>query len=190
MIEPTVDTLSLWLPILLTTVALFFTGFLCWAVLPNHKPDWVKLPNEDEFLNKMAELKLPPGNYMYPHAPDPESMRSAEYQKAVENNTFGTVQSWSGPPQMGPNMACQVVYLLVTTYCLAYLSTLALPVDAGFMPVFRFVTTAAFLAFTVAVVPGAIWFKTRLTGHIIDGIVQALIAGAIFGWLWPAGPTL
>ena len=187
--DPSVELIALWFPILLTTVALFFSGFLCWAVLPNHKPDWRKLPNESEFLDKMAEMDIPAGNYAYPHAMDQQSMESDDYKKALERETFGTVQVWGGPPKMGPNLACQVGFLLVTNFCLAYLSTLALGTDAGFMDVFRFVTTAAFLTYTAAVVPGTIWFKNRLTGYLIDGVVQALIAGAIFGWLWPYGPA-
>ena len=34
-----VELTSLWLPILLSTVALFFLSFLAWTVLPHHKPD-------------------------------------------------------------------------------------------------------------------------------------------------------
>lgn len=185
--DPAIQSFSLWLPILLSTAALFFTGFLCWTVFPNHKPDWKKLPNEGEFLDRMAELDIPPGNYAYPLARDAKSMESDEYKKAAENRTFGTIQAWGGPPQMGPNLVCQVIYLLVTNYCLAYLATLALPGGADFMAVFRFMATAGFLVFTVAVVPGSIWFKTRLTGHLIDGVIQAVIVGAIFGALWPAG---
>ena len=190
MTEPTVELISLFFPVLLTTVALFISGFLCWAILPNHKPDWQKLPNEDEFLDAIAELNLPRGNFAYPHAMDQQSMESDTYKRAVERGTFGTVQVWGEAPKMGTNLIRQVVYLLVTNSCLAYLSTLALPAGADFMQVFRFVATAALLTFTVAVVPGTIWFKNRLTGYLIDGVIQAVIVGAIFGSMWPAGPTL
>ncbi len=190
MLESTVSTFSLWLPILLTTAALFFSGFVCWMIIPLHKADWQKLPNESEFLDKMAEMKLPSGNFMVPHAPDAEATKSAEYKKALENNTFGAIQVWNGPPNMGANLGCQVGYLLVVNFCLAYLATLALPIDAGFTPVFRFISTAAFLTFTAAIVPHAIWFKNRIVGHVIEGVIQASIAGAIFAWLWPTGPTL
>ena len=182
-----VALISLWLPILLTTVALFFTGFLCWTVFPNHKPDWKKLPNEAAFLDKIAEMDIPPGNYAYPHAMDSKSTETEDYKRAVERKTFGTIQAWGGAPQMGPKLACQVVYLLVTSICLAYLGKLGLNAGSDFMTVFRFMTTAAFLAFTVAVVPSTIWFNNRLTGYLIDGVIQSIIVGAIFGALWPAG---
>ena len=187
--DPSVELISLWFPILLTTIALFFAGFICWTILPNHKPDWKKLPNESEFLDKMSEMDIPTGNYAYPHAMDQASMESDDYKKALENSTFGTVQVWEGPPKMGPNLACQIVFLLITNFCIAYLSTLGLAAGADFMTVFRFVTTAAFLIYTAAVVPGTIWFKTRLTGHLIDGVIQAIIVGAIFAWRWPGIPT-
>lgn len=187
--SPQVELISLWLPILLTTVMLFFSGFICWMVLPNHKPDWKKLPNETEFLHKMAEWDIPKGNYAYPYAMDKESMEGENAKKAIEQGTFGTIQAWGGQPSMGNNLLCQVGFLFVTNFCLAYLATLGVAPGADFMTVFRFVATAAFLTFTAAVVPGAIWFKNRITGHIIDGVIQAAIAGAVFAWLWPSGPA-
>ncbi len=38
-------------------------------------------------------------------------------------------------------------------------------------------------------IPNAIWFKKKLSAvrnDIFDGILEALAAGAIFAWLWPA----
>ena len=42
---------ELWLPIVVSAVALFFASFLSWVVAPIHRKDWVKLDREDEFLN-------------------------------------------------------------------------------------------------------------------------------------------
>ena len=56
-----VDLTTLWLPVVLSAVALFFASFLAWMVLPHHKGDWVKLPEEERFENAVRELNLPAG---------------------------------------------------------------------------------------------------------------------------------
>ena len=47
--------MSLWIPIIAATVALFFASFLSWMVLQLHRQDWVKLAKEDEFLQAVRE---------------------------------------------------------------------------------------------------------------------------------------
>ena len=50
----TMELLStLWLPIVLSGVALFFASFLAWMVLPHHKGDFIKLPDEGAFENAL-----------------------------------------------------------------------------------------------------------------------------------------
>jgi hypothetical protein len=185
-----VELSALWLPILLTSAVMFFAGFLAWMVLPHHKPDWQGLKNEDEFLQTVGGMNIPEGNYVFPYACDSEAMKSEEHKRRMEQGPVGTLQVWGGAPAMGKNLALQFVFLMVTNTCLAYLATLGLEIDDGFMPVFRFVATAGFLTYTAAAVPGSIWFKLRLPGYLIDGVIHGLIAGAIFGWLWPSGPVL
>ena len=59
---------SLWLPIVLSAVVLFFASFLSWMVLQLHAKDWLKLENEDQFLLAARDAQLKPGNYMFPAA--------------------------------------------------------------------------------------------------------------------------
>lgn len=184
-----VELTSLWLPIVLSAVALFFIGFVTWMVVPLHAKDWLGLPDEEGFGKAARDLQIPPGNYMFPYCADPQEMKSEAFLERQRQGPNGTVSLWDGPCSMGANLACQFVYLLVTSFCLAYLATLGLQAGDGFMKVFRFVGTAGLLAYTVAHVPGTIWFKTRLTGNVIDGVLYGLATGAIFALLWPGGPT-
>ena len=78
------------------------------------------------------------------------------------------------------------VYFLVASFCLAYLTMIAIPAGGAFLRVFRFTSTAAFLTFFAAMVPHAIWFKARIVGHLIESIAYAAIVGAIFAAMWPA----
>jgi len=77
----------------------------------------------------------------------------------------------------------------VALYFLSFLATLGVPAGTDFMPVFRFVGTAAILTYTAASVPGTIWFNLRLPGYIIDGLMHGLATGAIFACFWPGGPV-
>ena len=44
------SVVQLWLPILLSSVAIFFGSFLSWMVLQLHKQDWQRLPQQEELL--------------------------------------------------------------------------------------------------------------------------------------------
>jgi len=70
--------MSLWIPIIASTIALFFASFLSWMVVPIHKKDWLKLEQEDDFLKAAKDLGLadtaasgttrPPAPRLRPHA--------------------------------------------------------------------------------------------------------------------------
>ncbi len=184
-----VELTSLWLPITLSAVALFFIGFLTWMVLPVHKADWKALPDEDAFAQAVRDMNIPTGNYMFPYCADAEQMKSEVFIEKQKRGPVGILRIWEECGAMGKPLACQFVFLLVTSFCIAYLATLGIPAGADFMTVFRFVGTAGILVYSVANVPNTIWFKSRLTGHLIDGVLLGLATGLIFAMLWPVGIT-
>lgn len=180
---------NLWLPIVLSAVVLFFIGFITHMVLPLHKPDWKPLPDEEAFRSAVRGLNIPTGNYMVPYCADAEQMKSEAFLRKQEEGPVGIVQLWQEGGGMGKQLACQFVYLLLASYCLAYLATLGLKPGEEAFRVFRFVGTAAILVYILGLVPFAIWFRTRIAGYVIDGILYGLATGLIFALLWPGGPT-
>ena len=62
----------------------------------------------------------------------------------------------------------------------------ALAPGAERMEVFRFVAMVSFMTFFGAIVCHAIWFHSRIVGHLIESVAYAAITGAVFGLLWPA----
>jgi len=180
-----VELASLWLPILITGFALFFASFVAWMVLQLHKNDWNKMPNEVGFMDDVRKHNLPPGNYMFPMAGDAKEQQSPEFQQKFQKGPAGTMSIYP-PVSMGKNLGLTFLYFLATAACLAYLATLALPTGAGFLPVFRFVATAALMVYLSAMIPQSIWFKNRIVGHVIESVAFAIIAGAIFAGFWPA----
>lgn len=176
---------SLLVPVVIAAVALFFASFLSWMVLPLHFADWRKLKTEDELLAALDGLDVPQGNYMFPGWDTPTEMKSKEYEAKWNRGPSGIMTVF---PQvsMGRNLGLTFLYFLVVCFCLAYLSTLALPPAADFAAVFRFVSTAGLLTFLAAILQHAIWFHNRVVGHIIESIAYACIVGAIFAAMWPA----
>jgi len=185
-----VELTSLWLPILLTGVALFFASFLAWMVLPHHRKDWIGLPDEAGFNKAIGELNVPAGNYMFPYCATPEEMKSPEYLERQKAGPNGLLQLWPGPCNMGKNLALTFSLFLFVSFCLAYLATLGLQIGDEFMQVFRFVGTAGVIVYAAGPVLNSIWFPRKIIGDILDGVAYGLITGAIFAAMWPAGPTL
>jgi hypothetical protein len=164
---------------------LFFASFLSWMVVQLHAKDWTKLTNEDDFLQAAQNLNLQPGNYTFPGFESAADMKTDEYKQKFETGPNGIMTIFPHI-NMGRNLGLTFVYFLVVSFCLGYPATLALEPAAPFMTVFRFVSTAALLAYLPAIVQHSIWFHCRITGHVIESIAYAAITATIFAAMWPA----
>ena len=63
-----VSIVSLWLPIVLSAVAVFIASSVIWMVVQWHNSDWKKLPNEEAARNALKGV--PAGHYSVPYATD------------------------------------------------------------------------------------------------------------------------
>jgi hypothetical protein len=80
------------------------------------------------------------------------------------------------------------VYGIVVAVFAAYIAGLTLGAGAPYMTVFRVTGTATFAAYALALWHDWIWYSAGLARTIrstIDGLVYGLLAGGVFGWLWP-----
>jgi hypothetical protein len=179
---------SLWLPILLSGIALFFASFLAWTKLPHHKSEWEGLPDEEGLTNALRNMNVPPGQYMFPHC-NPEEMQGEDFKRRAEAGPNGTLTVWNGRPNMAVNMICTVLFFLVANFVIAYLAAIALPPNTPFMRVFQFVGTAGILTYGTANILNGIWFGRKMVADIVDGIAYGLITGLIFAALWPGAST-
>ncbi len=62
-----VPIISLWLPILLSAVAVFIISSLIHMFLGYHKNDFEKLPSEDQVMDDLGKSNIPAGDYMMPY---------------------------------------------------------------------------------------------------------------------------
>ena len=176
---------SLWLPIIVSGVALFFASWAAWMVLPHHKGEWQGLPDENAVMNALRNI--PAGQYMFPFSCKPEDRKSEEFRRRREAGPTGTLTIWKSPPNMGINLLCTLMFFVIANFLIAYLAGIALAPGEDFMTVFRFVGTAGILTYGTANILNGIWFGRKMVADIIDGIAYGLITGLIFAALWPAG---
>jgi hypothetical protein len=179
---------SLWLPTILSGVALFFASWAAWMLLPHHKPEWKGLPDENAVMSSLKNTNVQPGQYMFPFCAKPDDWKSEEFQRRRDAGPTGTLTVWKKPPNMGINMLCTLLFFTIANFVIAYLAGMVLPPGTNFWTVFRFVGTAGILTYGTANILNGIWFGRKMVADIIDGIVYGLITGLIFAAMWP-GPT-
>ena len=180
---------SLWLPILLSAVFAFLASFVLHMLLPFHRGDMKKVPREDDFLEAMRRLDIPPGDYAAPYAGAPEAMKDPAFVDKMKKGpqVLMTVAP-GGPPSMTRELALWFVYLVVVGVFAAYLTGRAVGPGTGYLEVFRFAGTTAFAGYALALAQNSIWYRKNWAATVrsmIDGLVYALLTAGVFGWLWP-----
>ncbi len=180
---------ALWLPILLSSVAVFIISSLIHTVLPWHKSDYPKVPNEDKVREALRPLAIPPGEYVVPRATTGKEMRSPEYAQKLKDGPVVVLNvRRNGPIVMAPRMIAWFIYTVVVGIFAAYVAGRALPPGAMYLQVFRFAGATAFFCYVVAQWEMPIWWWRSMSLTIkgtVDGLIYALVTAGFFGWLWP-----
>lgn len=180
--------IALWLPILVAAILVFLVSSVIHMVLPIHRSDFKKLPEEDRIRD--AIRGTPPGQYMFPAADSMKDMQTPEMLQKMEEGPIGVLMvrpngSWS----MGPALVKWFVYTLVVgTFC-GYLAGIDNGPGAAGETIFRFTGTVAFLGYVFSHVHEWTWKgldTSILVKFMVDGVVYALITAGTFAWLWPA----
>ena len=183
-----VPVMSLWIPILVSAVVVFLASSVLHMVLPYHRSDYRRVPAEDELMESLRKLAVPPGNYMMPYAGSPGAMKDPAF---IEKKKRGPVALLTvmKDPSMGASLTQWFIYCVVVSVIAAYIAGRALGPGAEYLSVFRFAGCTAFVGYALALWQNSIWYKiawsTTLKSNI-DSLVYGLLTGGAFGWLWPA----
>ncbi len=185
-----VSLTALWLPIVLSAVAIFIASSVIHMVFKYHNSEYSQLPDEDSVLAAMRSAKTSPGFYSFPYAADMKEMGSPELMEKYTAGPVGTVNiNPSGPPAMGKHLAQWFAYTLFVGFFAAYIASRTLGPGTHYLQVFRVVGATCFMGYAFAHFSDAVW-KTKPWSmtfkHVVDGLVYALLSAGIFGWLWPA----
>lgn len=184
-----VSVLSLWLPILISSVFVFTLSSLLHMVLRYHASDFRKLPDEDGFAEALRKLNIPPGDYMLPYATSSAERNAPEFQERIKKGPGAILTIWGGgKPSMGANLAQWFLYCVIVGVFAAYVAGRAVEPGASYLAVFRFAGVTAFACYTLAGWQESIWFKrswATTLKNTVDGLIYALVTAGTFGWLWP-----
>ena len=127
---------ALWLPILLSAVAVFVTSSIFWMVIQHHNSDWKQLPDEEAARDMLKGVE--PGQYSLPHAADGKARQSEEWQqKWVEGPGAMIVIMQTGSLSMGKQLGQWFAYAVIISLLVAYVTSVALPAGANYLQVFR-----------------------------------------------------
>jgi hypothetical protein len=180
---------SLWLPILVATVLVFVASSLVWMVLPHHKSDARRLPDEAAAVDVLGKQGLKPGLYRFPWANSMAETKDPAFVEKLKRGPVGMLTVFPGSSfDMGRSLGLWAVYLVVIGILVAYVTGRHLAPGAHYLAVFRLAGTVAFLAYSGAQLPSSIWWGRPLSvtlKEIGDGLLYALLTAGAFGWLWP-----
>jgi hypothetical protein len=180
---------ALWLPILLSSVIVFIVSSLIHMASPWHKNDYPKLASQDQVMDALRPLAIPPGDYMIPRPASRQEIRSPEFAEKMKKGPVMIVTVLpAGPMAMGKNLLQWFLFTAVVGVFAAYIAGRALASGAPYLSVFRFAGATAFLGYSLALWPMSIWYKRAWSITIkatVDGLVYALLTAGVFGWLWP-----
>jgi hypothetical protein len=180
---------TLWMPILLAAVLVFFASSLVHMVLKWHNSDYNKLPNEEAVRDVLRAGSPTPAMYIVPYCPDHKLLDTPEYRQKFEQGpiAFVTVRP-NGFPKMGGALFLWFLLALFVAAVAAAVACIGLPVGAPFATVFAATAWVAFLAYGAGSVRDSIWMGKAwsATGkELVDAAIYACITAASIAWLWP-----
>jgi len=184
-----VPVTSLAIPIVVSAVMVFLASSIIHMVLRYHRTDIRKAPKEDDLLEALRRLNLPPGDYAAPHAGSPAGMKQPEFIAKMKKGPIVFITIAPGrPPSMTMNLVLWFFYSVVVSFFAAYTAGRAVGPGADYLRVFQFVGSTAFMGYSLALLQNSIWYKRNWSmtlKSMFDGLVYGLLTAGTFGWLWP-----
>jgi hypothetical protein len=179
---------ALWLPIVLSAVIVFVASSIMHMVLPYHKSDYQKLPDEDKVLPVLRSAGLKRGLYVFPFTTHKDMKSPAMIEKYNQGPVGMMTVFHNGPPAMPKFLGLWFAYCLVIGLVVAHLASHTVFPFPTYRHVFRIVGESAFLAYGLGSLSNSIWKGqtwSMTIKEVIDGLIYALLTAGTFAWLWP-----
>ena len=181
--------LHLWLPTVLSAVAVFILSSIIHMVVPWHKNDYAKFPDEAGVLDALRGFSLAPGEYMAPRPTSRGEMSSPEFAEKVKRGPLVILNIQSGDSvSMGRPLILWLVYVLVVSALAGHVAFGTNADNPVPRYIFHTVALTSFLAYAAGLWQQTIWFrKPALTSFksTFDGLIYAVTTGLIFMYFWP-----
>jgi hypothetical protein len=181
---------SLWLPVIASAVAVWFTSSILHMVLKYHRADYGQLSDEEPVAAAIRKVGPDPGLYVLPHV-EPSRMKDPEVRKRYEDGPVAILTVLrNGQPALGKYLVQWLLFCLLVSFATAYVARHTLTFGADSLTVFRITGAVAFIGYGFGYFQDSIWkaipWSNSLRG-LSDAVIYGLVTGFLFRLLWPAG---
>jgi hypothetical protein len=181
---------SLWLPGIVSAVAVFVVSGIFHMVLKYHRADYKKLSDEDTVAEAIRKVGPSPGVHFIPYCVDGRQMKEPAMQKKFQEGPVAILTILRpGPPNMGKSLSQWFLFCLLVSFLTAYVSRHTLDFGTDAFTVLRIASTVAFLGYGMGPIQSSIWGGipwSNTLRALFDALVYALVTGFVFRLLWPA----
>lgn len=180
---------SLWIPVLVSAVAVFVVSFLLHMVLKYHQGDHKKLPNEEAIREVLGKANLEPGVYFTPHCTH-DQMKDPAVAARFQQGPVAILTSYpKGMPMMPKHLALWFGLCVLVSFTAAYVARHTLhPGEAG-MLVMQITGAVAVAGYGYGQISDSVWkgqpWRTTFL-HLLDSAIYGTVTGLVFKVLWPA----
>jgi hypothetical protein len=181
---------SLWLPVVVSAVAVWLVSAILHMVFKYHKADYKPLSEEAAVAQALRAAGPAPGIYPVPYCPDPSQMKDPAIRKRYEDGPVAMITVMpNGVPAMPKYLGLWFLVCFLVSLVTAYVARHTLSYATDGLEVFRLTGTLAFLGYGFGSLQDSIWKGepwSNTLRNLIDAGVYALVTGLIFRLLWPA----
>ena len=178
---------SLWLPVIVSAVAVWIVSAIVHMVLRYHRADYKRLPNEDAVA---AALRGPgPGLYFIPYAADMSQMKDPAILKKFEEGPVGFITlRRHGLPGMGKGLVQWFLLCFLVSFATGYVARHTLVAGTDGLTVLRITGAVAFIGYGFGYFQDSIWKGipwSNTLRSLFDAVLYGLTTGLVFRFLWP-----
>jgi hypothetical protein len=181
---------SLWLPVVVSAVAVWFVSAILHMALKYHRADYRRLPDEEAIRAAFRQAAPAPGLYVTPYCVDPAQMKDPAVLKKYEEGPVGLFAVMpNGAPNLGKSLGLWFLLCFLVSFLTAYVARHTLTTATDGLTVLRITGTVAFMGYGLGYFSDVIWkavpWSNALRG-LLDAAVYAVVTGYAFCLLWPA----
>jgi hypothetical protein len=181
---------SLWLPVLVSAVAVFVASSILHMALKYHKADYKSLANENAVRDALAKGAPAPGVYVTPHCADMKQMQEPAMKEKYDKGPVAILTVLpKGVPVMPRLLGLWFGLNVLVSFTAGYVARHTLRPGADGMLVMQVTGTVAFAAYALSHVSDSIWKGqpwSNTLRALLDGAIYAVVTGLTFRLMWPS----
>lgn len=180
---------SLWLPVVVSAVAVWLVSAILHMVLKYHRADYRQLSDEESVAQGIRKAGPAPGLYVMPYCTDMAQMKDPAVRKRYDEGPVAILTVLrNGPPAMGKYLGLWFLFCFLVSFVTAYVARHTLSPGTDLLEVLRITGTVAFVGYGFGYFQDSIWkgipWSNSLRG-LIDAAIYGLVTGLVFRFLWP-----